>query len=350
MSENLPNNNSNEEIDLIIIFKLIGRTFSKFFHGVGKLSNSLFRGFIYLLKPIVDNIKLISIVVFAAAVLGFVVERLAKPVFVSDMLVKPYFDSKYQLANNVNYFNALIGSQNLTELSNVFEIDTLAASNLLGFEMEIGPETQNDLLLQYDTYIKSIDSTLAADVSYEEFIENRDILAGSIFLIKAKSSSNEIFPSLEKGFRKTFENQYSVKLKTIRDSTLLLKKASLKVELKRVDSLQRIYLEILKSQAEEDNLPVTAGGLFPLTQEKTVTREYDLFREELKLRDNIRALDEVLVAESEFFDILSGFEEVGTIEKEILQRYSIIFPVILLVFMTLLFVFLRIFHFIKNYE
>jgi hypothetical protein len=122
------------------------------------------------------------------------------------------------------------------------------------------------------------------------------------------------------------------------------------VELKRVDSLQRIYLEILKSQAEEDNLPVTAGGLFPLTQEKTVTREYDLFREELKLRDNIRALDEVLVAESEFFDILSGFEEVGTIEKEILQRYSIIFPVILLVFMTLLFVFLRIFHFIKNYE
>jgi len=350
MSENLPKNQQNEEIDLIVLIRLFSRGFARLFNKIEGFLKKIFSGLIYLLKPVVKNIKIIAIILFSSAVLGFITEKYSEPVYTSDMLVRPYFDSKYQLLNNVNYFNALIGSRNLKELSLIFEIDTTTASNLLGFEMAIGPETQNDLLMQYDNYIKSIDSTLASDVSYEEFIENRDILAGNIFSIIAKSSEYDIFPSLERGFVKTFENEYSRKKKRVRDSTILVRKSYYNRQLTRVDSLQRVYLNILQKESDKEQLSIGSNSLFPVTQERTTTREYELFQEELNLRKALRTLDEKLIEESDFYDLLSGFEEVGTVEIDIFKIYSIVFPLVIFTLMILAFVFLRIFYFIINYE
>ena len=191
---------------------------------------------------------------------------------------------------------------------------------------------------------------MAEDISFEDYIENRDILAGKLFSIKAMASSNDIFPSLEKGFVKTFENEYSKKLKKIRDSTILIRKANYERELKRVDSLQRVYLNILQKESDKDQLSIGANGLFPITQERTKTREYELFKEEIEIRQAIRALDEKLIEESDFYDILSSFEEVGAIETNILKRHSIIFPALAFVFLIILFVFIKVFNFIKKYE
>ena len=64
------------------------------------------------------------------------------------MVVRPYFDSKYQLVNNINYFNALISEGNLSELSSkIFEIDSVGGQKKLqGFNMEIGPETDKRII------------------------------------------------------------------------------------------------------------------------------------------------------------------------------------------------------------
>ena len=205
MSDNLPNKPQDEEVDLGQLFNAIGNLFERLFSFIGKVIKGLFSAIIFALKPLVNNFKLVAIVIMVAALIGFTIEKFKEPVYVSDMLVRPYYDSKYQLSNNVDYFNALISSENYRELSNIFEIDSLTtAKELIGFEIEIGPETQNDLIKEYDDYLKSLDSTLAIEVTYEDFIENRDILSGSIFSIQAKATSNDIFPSLEKGFIKTF--------------------------------------------------------------------------------------------------------------------------------------------------
>lgn len=350
MSENLKQNNSNEEVDLGQLFNAIGRLFENLFALIGKIFKGLFSVLIYTLKPIVNNFKQVAIILMTTAIIGLIFERYNEPVYVSDMLVKPYFDSKYQLANNVAYFNALIGARNYEQLSEIFEIDTTTTKDLLGFEMAIGPETQNDLLIYYDDYLKSIDSSLASDVSYEDFIENRDILGGKIFSIKAKANRSDIFTSLDKGFIKTFMNDYSIKLKKIRDSTILIRKAYYERELERVDSLQKVYLRILEKESNRENLSVVAGGMFPITQERTTTREYDLFKEEVTIRGAIRSLDEKLIEESEYYDILSNFEEVGTVESSIWDKYSIILPLISLALMFVLFASYKAFKFIKEYE
>ena len=351
MGDKLPERPQEEEIDLVIIFRLLGRGFNNLFKSIGGFLKTIFKYFIYLLKPIIKNFKLITIVLMVAAIAGFAMEKFKEPVYVSDMLVRPYYDSKYQLANNVNYFNALIDTQNYSELSTIFEIDSVTmAPQLLGFEIEIGPETQNDLIKEYDDYIKSIDSILAVDVTYEDFIENRDILAGNIFSVKAKSTSNDIFQSLEKGFSKTFKNEYSITLKERTDSIRTVKKQTLLQELKRVEELQEMYIDIKKNESEKNEVSLGSGGLFPMIQEKTETKEFELFQEELRIREAIRRIEEEFIEEREFYDILSGFEEVGAIETELIQKYTLIFPALAFIIISAVYIFFNLFKFIRDYE
>lgn len=349
MSDNLSDKSKNEEVDLGQLFNAIGRLFENLFNFIVRVLKAIFSILIIALKPIVQNFKLIVIAVAAAAVIGFAIEKITPTIYSSDMLVQPYFQSKYKLANNVDYFNALIAAQNYNELSRIFDIDSTSAEKLVEFDIKIGPETPNDLLMEYNEYLKEIDTTLADEVSYEEYIENRDILSGAIFSITAKSKENDIFLSLENGFRKTFENEYSKKLKRIRDSTILIRKAALKVELRRLDSLQNIYFGILQSESESNKVSIGMEGMFPLQQERIPTREYELFQEELKVRQRIIDLDRELIEESVYYDVLSGFEEVGNEDKDIKNKYSLILPIIVFAVMILVFVFYKMFNFIKEY-
>lgn len=350
MSEKLPQQSQSEEVDLGQLFNAIGRLFEKLFAFIGRIFKAIFSAIIYALKPVVNNFKLISIIVMIAGIIGFVSDKLKDTVYYSDMLVKPYFDSKYQLANNVDYFNALIDSENLPELARIFEIDTSEAKELISFEIEIGPETQNDLLIEYDEYISSIDSILADDVTFDDYVLNRGILEGKIFSIKAKSYKVDVFQSLEKGFENTFENDYSVKLKKIRDSSLLVKRAAYNKELEKIDSLQQTYLQIMKMESENGGSTVSPNSFLPIMQERTKTREYDLFQEELKIREKIRSLDETLIEESDYFDILSRFEEVGTKETSYFSTYIFVIPALSIAILAYLYILLSIVNYIKNYE
>lgn len=350
MSDKLPQDSQNEEVDLGQLFNAIGKLFEKLIAFIGTIFKALFSTVIYALKPIVNHFKVIAIAVMIAAILGFVTEKYAKPVYTSSMVVKPYFGSKYQLANNVDYFNSLIGSRNLKELSTVFEIDTQSVTNLLGFEIEIGPETVNDLLKDYNGYLQSIDSTLALGVTYESYIENRDILSGDIFTIKAKSGTSTIFKSLEVGFEKTLKNSYSEKLKDIRDRSIAVKTKTFKNELKRIDSLQKIYIQVLKTDSENGNASIGLEGLIPLTKEKTVTREYDLFKEQMAISDSLKTLEQELIIKNDYYDVLSGFEDVGTIQKTIWDRYSLIFPLVTFLLIIIVYLAYNSFKFVRDYE
>ncbi len=350
MSDKLPQPLQDEEVDLGQLFNAIGRLFEKLFSFIGKILKGFFSIIIYTLKPLVNNFKLVAIVVMASGLIGFIIDKVNIPVYKSEMLVKPYFDSKYELANNVDYYNALISSNNLKELSTVFEIDTIDASELIGFAMKIGPETPNDILLEYNQYLKTIDSSLTDDIAYDTYVRNRDIFSASIFSVSAMSYKNDIFTSLEKGFVKTFKNSYSEKVKDIRDKAISIKTTTYKEELKRIDSIQKVYFQVIKSESENPTANLGLNGLLPLKKEKTLTREYDLFLEELKIRDSLMVLEEQLVKENDYYDILSGFEEIGTIDRDFFSRYAIMLPSLVLIIMILTYFIFKAFKFIEDYE
>lgn len=350
MSDNTNSTPQNDEVDLGQLFKIIGQLFKSLFNFFKSILNDLFRVAIYSLKPFVKNIKMVSAILIIAALMGVFLEKYSKTIYTSDMLVRPYFDSKYQLANNIDYFNTLVDEGNISELSRVFEIDSSESASLLGFEIEIGPQTKNDIIKEYDGFLKTIDSTLATTITYDDFIENRDILNGSTFRITAESSASDVFGKLENGFNKTFENNYSKKNKTLRDSSILIEKKKLLRDLKRIDSIQKIYLEVIKTESEKESV-ILSNGDMTVSQEKTTTREYELLQEEMKIRNELTALDEKQITESDFYDVLSSFEDVGGVKKvSIYLRYPVLFPLIAFGLMILTFVVYKTFYFIKEYE
>tara|TARA_R110002111_G_scaffold121226_4_gene184899 strand:+ start:53 stop:1105 length:1053 start_codon:yes stop_codon:yes gene_type:complete len=350
MSEKLPQQPNNEEVDLGQLFNAIGNLFQRLFNFIGSIFKGIFSAIIYTIKPLVDNFKLVAVAVVLTAILGYAYEKTKEPVYSSEMVVEPYFDSKYQLSSNIGYFNTLINSNNLTELSNIFEIDTVEAKTLVGFELKAGPETQNDLFVEYDEYVQSIDTSLVDELSYIEYIKNRDLMSGRLFAIKAKSSKVDIFPHLHEGFRKTFENDFSEHKKRVRDTLAYIDRQSINIQLDRLDSIQKTYLEAIKNDSKSPNLSLGLGSVLPLQEEKTATKEFDLYLKEISLRRELNRIDQTIAEENTFYDVLSPFDKVGKKDSSIKRRYRLLFPFMTIVFFILAFLALKAFSFIKNYE
>jgi len=350
MSDKLPQPTQNEEVDLGQLFNAIGKLFEKLFSFIGSIFKGIFSAIIYVIKPLVDNFKLVAVVFVVTAVLGYVYEKFKAPVYFSNMVVKPHFDSKYQLSNNIDYFNSLIASRNLTELSNIFEIDSTDAKTLVGFVMEAGPETKNDLFIEYDEYVMSVDTSLVDELSYKEFIENRDLLSRRLFAVKVKAYKNDIFKDLEEGFRKTFENDFSKHQKKVRDTMAFIERETLLSQLASLDSIQKTYLEVIKNESKNSRLSVDLGGVLPLQEEKTVTKEYEMFLKEQEIRRALNKLNLAVAEENTYFDVLSGFDSVGIQDKSLTKRYSVLFPVLALIVFLAWFLGLKAFNYIKNYD
>jgi len=350
MSEKLPQQPQNEEVDLGQLFNAIGKLFEKLFAFIGSIFKGILSAVIFAIKPLVVYFKFAVIIVVITAVLGYIYEKFEKPIYYSDMVVKPHFDSKYQLSNNIDYFNSLIGSRSLTELSNIFEIDSLKAEALVSFDLEAGPETQTDLFTEYDEYVMSVDTSLVDELSYKEFLDNRDkdLLSHSLFSITVKAKKNDIFLDLEEGFRKTFVNDHSEQKKKVRDTTAFIQRQTFLSELASLENIQNTYLEVLKSESEKSKLSIAIPGSLPLQEEKTKTKEYELFLKEQEIRRALNLLNKTIAEEDTYVEILSGFDRIGTKDNSLKRRYSILFPILALFLFVLGFLLVKAFNFIKN--
>ncbi|MDN3664931.1 hypothetical protein ACFFU1_01725 [Algibacter miyuki] len=352
MSKELPQQpKQSEEVDLGQLFKLIGNAFDRLFTFIGSIFKTIFSVIIYALRAVLDNIKIIVVSVIIAGVLGYGLEKTKKPVFSSSMLVKPYFDSKFQLVTNVNYYNALIGVEDYKSLADLFSIDEQDAVQLQEFKISPGPETENDRIIQYDRFVRSIDSVRAQGVSFKDYIENRSIYTGDIFQISVVSEKKDIFKSLEDGLNSTFTNSYSTKKMKKRDSLIDIRKARVKSSLKQIDSLKNVYISVMEGESKRnDNQSISMSKDGVLVQEKTVTREFDLLEKQIGLQQELSALESQKVEEDVFFDTISGFQEVGTKYHSWKNRYSLIFPVLAFILLIVGYLVRKSIAYIINYE
>jgi hypothetical protein len=344
------NNQNNEEIDLGQLFNAIGKVFDRFINFIASIFKSIFSAIIYLIKDVILNFKIIVGVMLVAGIIGFGLERMKKPVYSSQMVVKTYFESKYQLVTNVNYFNALLADKNYTTLSGIFDLNEDVAKELLRFSIESGPETENDRIVQYDRFVKSIDSTRAIDLSYEDFIENRDIHSGDLFIVKAESFKKDIFKSLEPGFKNSFSNVYSTKKMNKRDSLLEIQKLNLEASLEEIKQLKKVYIDVLEEESQSTKASISLGEGFPLQQEKSETKEYQLLDKEINIRNELRKLEERKVDENVFFDVISGFQLIGNKTQSLSQKYSLVFPALAFVILVIVYFSRKTIKFVLNYE
>ena len=350
MSDKLPNNNASEEVDLGQLFKAIGNLFDRFYRFIKSIFKSILSVIVYGLKAIIDNFKLIASVIIVLAILGVVYERVKPKEYTSSMLVRPYFDSKYQLIKNINYYNTLVRIDDFDKLSRIFEIEKDTIEKITSFEVNIAPVPENDKILKYEQFVRSIDSARAIEITLDDYVDNEDVYSGDEFEIKVKSYKSDIFKSLIKGINNSFTNTYSLNLKKKKDSLNFLQRKNIIEAINEVDSLQKVYIEVLEEESKSASTRLSIREGFTLDNEKSETKEFELLNREIQLRNQLRELEEQKVEEDVFFDVISEFQEVGEHEKELTEYYSIIFPVLGFIILSLLFLISRLVTFVKNYE
>ncbi|SHG81045.1 hypothetical protein [Winogradskyella jejuensis] len=350
MSENNQQTNQ-EEVDLGQLFKIIGKAINSvigFFVSIFKFIFSTFIGFS---RVIINNWKIIAAVIFIGFVGGKLLEIQSSTIYSSKMMVKPYFESKYQLISNIDYYNSLLKNEDYKQLSNIFSVEEDRIQKLKNFEIKPGPESENDRLLKFNEFKKQLDSLTASTITLETFVENRSLYNGSIYEITVESLDNRIFRNLEPGLNSNFKNNYSEKIRNRRDSIVEIERRNLNKSLQEIKTLQKVYIDILEDESKNPkDKGVKLGEGFSISTDDEKTREYDLLNRELEIRNKLQELDKSVAVEDEFFDIISSFQEVGTPTDSWEQKYGYIFPAVGLIFLLLLFLLMSFVKFVNKYE
>lgn len=351
MSENNKEiKSNNEEVDLIVFFNLIGNAFNKFLNSIFSILKYIFSVIIYTLRFFINRWKIIAGVMLIAAVIGYALEKTKPTAYQAEMLVEPYFNSKFQLVNNINYFNALIANGEIQSLQKIFKIDKETVNAINGFSIEPGPETENDKLLEYEKFIAQLDSVRSQEYSYDDFISNRSEYAGKFFLIKAYASKANIFKDLEDGILTSFVNNYSNKAMKRRDDLINIQRENLEDQLQQVKDLQKIYINVIERESNSKEKSFKIGDISISGSDGQKTREYELLQEEQRIRNDLKKLEEQKIEEDVVFEVISSFQEVGKISSHWKEKYSIIFPIASLVLLILFFMIRKIIVFTLKYE
>ncbi len=350
MSEKLPNQQPSEEIDLGQLFNAIGKLFNKLFAFIKAVFTTIFSVIIYSIKPIIKHWKIIVGVVVLSFIGGKILEKSKITIYSSQMLVRPYFDSQYQLVDNIEYYNSLISTKDYETLSNIFNVNEDNAKEIISFKISPGPETENERIVQYDRFVKSIDSIRAQDIDFDDYIENRSIYSGNLFQIKVHSYKKDIFPNLEDGLNSSFTNKYSIKKMEKRDSMISIQKANILKDIDEVQKLQSIYINVLEEESKSKENKISLGENLSLTTESKKTREFELLNREIQLRNELSKLDEEKIQEDVFFDTISSFQKIGSPVREFRDKHSLIFPVISFILLCLIYILVKFIRFVKEYE
>jgi len=350
MSDKNTQNTDSEEVDLGQLFNAIGKLFERFFRFIGSIFKGILSIIVFFLKAIIQYFKIIAAVILIAFIIGFAIDKAKAPVFYGNMLVEPYFESQYQLASNIDYYNSLVETENYSALASIFDLSEDDVSEILSFKLDKGPETENDLLQEYDKYLTSVDSTVAKQTTFEAYKKNRDMFSSSVFSIEVYSRKRDVFRDLNNGFAKSFDNEYSRTLKSRRDSIAKLRKFTFQRNLSQLDSMKIVYLKIKVEEAKNNAGKLGMQSMIPITQEKAETREYDLLQSELKLRDSIRSIDQAIINKNVYYDVISRFPEIGVKHKTFANRFSLFFPAISFLGLCLIFIILKVIRYAKNYN
>jgi len=350
MSDNLNNKNNTEEIDLLQLFGFFENKLKSFFRLVFNAGKLVFDVLISFLQVLQQNFVKIAIAIIVAFGVGYAYDINKPKEYSSKMIVKPLFDSKYQLVTNIHYYNELVSNNKHDKLSNLFSLTKEEAESLSGFDIKDGPESEKEKTRLFNSFMKSLDSTAASTVTYEKFVENINIYDARLYEIEVKSSINNVFGKLSKGFKKTFKSDdYSEENKRKKDTLFKLKKASIEKSLNDIDSLKKVYIkELLKTKNQ--TVEFFGSTALKLADEQQKTKEFELLQLQIEEQNKLTTLEEDAIEENQLFEVVSDFQLIGSVNGGLFSKMKFMFPFAVLILVILGLLGMRFNKFVANYN
>ena len=311
---------NNEEVDLGNLFKIIGQGFTNLFKAIAGFFKGIYHYFILLLIFLRHNALKLGLSALIGAGIGLYLDITKPKLYSSTMIVQPNFNSTQQLYNNINFYHELVKQKDSIVLSDVLGISRYEASRLKGFYIE-PIKNENEKLELFDDFIERVDTATVNNVDIKEFKRNFTDHDYRYHEIEVRSEINDIYNKISDPLINSIaNNSYFKNQKQINDENLLVNEQLLKKSLVEIDTLRKIYNEVLIKEANK----VESGTTITLAQGIKKTEEIELFEESLDLNDQLIENNKEKANTTEILNVVSSFNSVGTKERDLLKKYTIL--------------------------
>ena len=325
---------SEEEIDLGQLFTLIGRGFSKIGNAVTGLFNMLLQGFIAIILFFKQHFLKFVIAGAVGLIVGLVVDIAKDPVYSATMEVRPNMQSGRSLYKNIAYYNELADQNDSVMLAEIFKITLSQAVTLKSFD--ITPiVNENQILSRYDEFLSSIDSVTAANMNFEEYKNNFFFYDYKRHIITVESSINNVFSLLGDPLIHEISNNEFYKIQQDAEFAILAQDSLfLSKSLKKVDTLRKVYMEVMTLEARKES---SQGTNINMAGAQETSKEVDLFAKEDAINKGFSQIKRERVRNKEIVSVISKFEKIGAEKITVAKRNSVRFAAvgILLMFLFL---------------
>ena len=339
-------NINSEEVDLGSLFQVIGKGFKNLFNAIGNFFKTVFHYLILFLLFLRNNAIKLTIAVLIGAILGLYLDLTKPPIYSSTMIVEPNFNSTQQLYKNITYYNELVKQNNAALLSEAFNISTEEASKLNGFYIK-PIKNENEKFELFNKFIQNSDTAVGKSIGIKDFEKGFSDFNYKYHEIKVKSLNSLIFDKLSALIISSIENNsYFKNQKTINGQNLLQNEKVLIKALDEIDTLRKIYNEVLITEAKK----METGTSITLAQGIKKTEEVKLFQESLKLNEELIINNKEKAETTEILNVVSTFSKVGVKERGLFNKSAFIFGAGFGLLMLAIILFKQMNNYLINYK
>ena len=346
MSTSKPKNtNESEEIDLGVLFNEIGNGISKLFKSISNIIlfvlNTILQLAVFVRKRIV-YFALASILGLAT---GVFLERSTPLKYIANATIEPHFDSARQLYSNVLYLNDLAAQRDSVQLASFFGISLPEAASLT--KLEITPfVTKTSLLQEYNNYTMGLDSLVATEMSYKQYVNQINDFERKTHLLKIESSEQDIFSSLLSPLIASvsdvayFRDQQATQL-----ANFELMDSITQVSIVQTDSLLSLFEEV---RIVEANKAFSNGTNLYMSESSEDNAEIALLNRKITLSGELEEIRLAKLKAQRVVDVVSAFPKVGYIDKSFWKNKNVQGIALALILLSLFYLILHLDTFIKS--
>lgn len=346
MSPSKPKNtNESEEIDLGVLFNSIVSGISKLFDAVGSailfLLNALLAVTIFVRKRIVY----FALAGVTGLMGGIFLESKLPLKYVATATVEPHFDSARQLYSNIEYLNDLAAQKDSVQLASFFDISLSEAAALQS--LEITPfVTKTSLLKEYNDYTMGLDSLVATEMSYKQYVKQIDDFQRKIHLLKIESTEQDIFSILLSPLIASvsgvayFRDQQATQL-----ANLELMDSITQVSIVQTDSLLSLFEEV---RIVEANKAFSNGTNLYMSESSEDNAEIALLNRKITLSEELEEIRLAKLKAQRVIDVVSAFPKVGYLDYSFWKNRKVQGIVIAITLLSLFYLTMYLDNFLKS--
>ncbi|AUC74726.1 hypothetical protein [Olleya sp. Bg11-27] len=319
MSQELPkknNDNKSEEIDLLVLFNLIGNAFGKVYSFFESIVKTLYKLLISILLHFFRSAKWYAIGLVLSFVMGYVLDEYSDKQYGANMFINTNFNSTRQVYENIRNLNQLASiDKDSKEIAKQLKLTEEEASHIKGFFIEPDVD-QNIQLKMYNEFRSGLDSVGASQSNFKDYVDGLKKYNFGSHKIGVLSTNKNIYKNLKTNFVDFIrENPYLDSLKQTNLANLRSRIKDITTQEEILDSLKNSYLAIRIKESEKS---VSDGGGNGTNLYMGNAQSNELLVDESKITNLLYVLaSEKTELENEFYlkqnviDVVSNFPVSG---------------------------------------